>query len=282
MRDVGRQLGVRYVLEGSVRRSGDRLRVTAQLVDATDGSHVWAERYDRRVQDIFDIQDELTKEIVTALRIKLTDGEQANIWLRSTDNVEAWGYAMRGADHMWRGTAADMAQARVLFESAVACDPAYAKAAAMVAQTHYFDIRFNYTRSFEESERKATEWTSKALELDPDDQYALMLKSALLTIRGEFSAAVEGMKRLIARSPNDVFLLAFFGALSNKRRTAARGGAGDAPCHAAEPVLSGERFSRARRRAGASRPQPRGTGRIGRTCAATTQLHFCAPGPSGA
>ena len=112
---------------------------------------------------------------------------------------------MRGADHMWRGTAADMAQARVLFESAVACDPAYAKAAAMVAQTHYFDIRFNYTRSFEESERKATEWTSKALELDPDDQYALMLKSALLTIRGEFGAAVEGMKRLIARSPNDAF-----------------------------------------------------------------------------
>ena len=104
VREVGRLLGVRYVLEGSVRRSGDRLRVTAQLIDATDGSHVWAERYDRQVQDIFDIQDELTKEIVTALRIQLTDGEQANIWLRSTHNVEAWGYAMRGADHIHRGT----------------------------------------------------------------------------------------------------------------------------------------------------------------------------------
>jgi TolB-like protein len=128
VRDVGRQLGVRYVMEGSVRRSGDRLRVTAQLIDAADGSHIWAERYDRRVQDLFDIQDELTKEIVTALRIQLTDGEQANILLRSTNNIEAWGYAMRGADHIWRGTAADMAQARVFLQRAVACDPAYAKA----------------------------------------------------------------------------------------------------------------------------------------------------------
>src|SRR5262249_48383220 len=107
IREVGRQLGVRYVLEGSVRRSDNRLRVTAQLIDATDGAHIWAERYDRQIQDVFDVQDELTKEIVTALRIKLTDGEQASLWLRSTNNVEAWGYAIRGADHIWRGTAAD-------------------------------------------------------------------------------------------------------------------------------------------------------------------------------
>ena len=107
VRDVGRQLGVRYVLEGSVRRSGDRLRVTAQLIDATDGSHVWAERYDRRVQDIFDIQDELTKEIVTALRIKLTDGEQANIWLRSTNNHRSLGIRDARAEAHLRGTTAD-------------------------------------------------------------------------------------------------------------------------------------------------------------------------------
>ncbi len=100
-REVGQQLGVRYLLEGGVQKSGDRLRVSAQLIDAADGSHIWAERYDRRIQDIFDIQDQLTKEIVTALRIRLTDGEQATIWLRSTNNVEAWGYATRGNDHLW-------------------------------------------------------------------------------------------------------------------------------------------------------------------------------------
>jgi adenylate cyclase len=205
VRDVGRQLGVRYVLEGSVRRSGDRLRVTAQLIDATDGAHVWAERYDRRIQDIFDIQDELTKEIVTALRIKLTDGEQASIWLRSTNNIEAWGYAVRGADHIWRGTAADMAQARSFLERAVECAPTYSKAAALVSLTHYFDVRFNSTPSKEESKRKAAEWATTALELDPSDQYAAIVRCLVMTFDGRFEEAVEGMRQVIERSPNDAF-----------------------------------------------------------------------------
>ncbi|MEE8043432.1 MAG: adenylate/guanylate cyclase domain-containing protein [Pseudomonadales bacterium] len=205
VRDAGRQLGVRYVLEGSVRRSGDRLRVTAQLIDATDGAHVWAERYDRQIHDIFDIQDELTKEIVTALRIKLTDGEQASIWLRSTNNVEAWGYAVRGADHIWRGTAADMAQARSFLERAVVCEPTFAKAAALISLTHYFDVRFNYTPSKEESEREAAEWATKALELDPSDQYAAMVRCLVMTFEGRFEEAVEGIRQVLARSPNDAF-----------------------------------------------------------------------------
>jgi len=205
VRDVGRQLGVRYVLEGSVRRSGDRLRVTAQLIDATNGAHVWAERYDRRIQDIFDIQDELTKEIVTALRIKLTDGEQASIWLRSTDNIEAWGYAVRGADHIWRGTAADMAQARSFLERAVECAPTFAKAAALISLTHYFDVRFNYTPSKEESKRKAAEWATTALELDPSDQYAALVRCVVMTFDGRFVEAVEGIRQVIERSPNDAF-----------------------------------------------------------------------------
>jgi adenylate cyclase len=210
VREVGRQLGVRYVLEGSVRRAGDRLRVTAQLIDAADGAHIWAERYERQVQDIFEIQDELTKEIVTALRIQLTDGEQANIWLRSTNSLEAWGYAMRGADHIWRGTAADMAQARIFLERAVACDPAYAKGSALIALTHYYDNRFGYTPSREESKRRAAEWTSKALELEADDQLAALMRSLVMTLDGNFKDAVEGMKQVVARSPNDAFVWATY------------------------------------------------------------------------
>jgi len=210
VREVGRQLGVRYVLEGSVRRSADRLRVTAQLIDALNGAHVWAERYERPVNDIFDIQDELTKEIVTALRIKLTDGEQANIWLRSTSNVEAWGYAMRGADHIWRGTATDMAQARVLLERAVDCDPAYAKGAALIALTYYYDLRFSYTPSREEAKHKATEWTAKALELDRGDLLAKLMQSLVMTLDNRFGDAVEGMKQVVARSPNDAFAWATY------------------------------------------------------------------------
>jgi adenylate cyclase len=205
IREVGRQLGVRYVLEGSIRRSGDRLRITAQLIDAADGTHVWAERYDRRVHDIFDIQDELTKEIVTALRIKLTDGEQAGVWLRSTNNVEAWGCAMRGADHLWRGTAANIAEARSLLERAVAIDHGYAKATALIALTHYFDARFNYASSQDESKRKHAEFAAKALELDPNEPYSLLMRSGVRSFEGRFAEAFEDVKLALEKSPNDAY-----------------------------------------------------------------------------
>lgn len=205
IREVGRQLGVRYVLEGSVRRSAGRLRVAAQLIDAADGKHVWAERYDRRVQDIFDIQDELTKEIVTALRIKLTDGEQASVWLRSTNNIEAWGYAMRGADHLWRGTAASMAEARSLLERAVATDPTYAKAMALLALTYYFDTRFNYGASQGESKHKHAEYAAKALALDPEEPYSLLMRSGVRSFEGRFAEAFEDVKRALDKSPNDAY-----------------------------------------------------------------------------
>ncbi len=204
-REVGQQLGVRYLLEGGVQKSGDRLRVSAQLIDAADGSHIWAERYDRRVQDIFDIQDELTKEIVTALRIRLTDGEQASIWLRSTNNVEAWGYATRGYDHVWRNTAADNAQARVLLERAVECEPRYAKATALIALTHYYDLRFNYTSPNAESRKNFAEFASRALELDRDEPYAMVMQGLWDSMEGRYDASIDAVNRAVAKSPSDAF-----------------------------------------------------------------------------
>ena len=205
IREVGRELGVRYVLEGSVRRSGDRLRVTAQLIDASNGTHIWAERYDRTIRDVFAIQDDLTKEIVTALRIKLTDGEQASLWLHSTDNFEAWSLATRGADFIWRGTAADMAQARAFLERAVECDPHYAKATAMIALTYYFDVRFNYDPSADEAVRKHAEYTERALQLDPDDPYAVLMRSAVRIFEGRFAEALADVRFALAQSPGDAY-----------------------------------------------------------------------------
>ena len=153
------------------------------------------------------IQDELTKEIVTALRIKLTDGEQANIWLRSTNNIEAWGFAMRGAEQIWLGTAAGMAQARVLLERAVASDLAYAKGAAHPLLRQPFQLHVIQG----ESKNKAAEWTAKALELDPDDQFAMLMRSLVMTFDGHFNDAVEGMKRVVARSPSDAMAWASYG-----------------------------------------------------------------------
>ena len=105
VRKVAGDLGVHYVLEGSVRVAGKRLRVTAQLIDSVDGGHLWAERFDRQLDDVFDIQDEIMREIVTALRIRMSDGEQAQIWLRGTDNVEAWSNALQGVDLTMQGAA---------------------------------------------------------------------------------------------------------------------------------------------------------------------------------
>jgi adenylate cyclase len=108
LRQIGQDLGVRHLLEGSVRRSGDRIRITAQLIDATTGHHLWADKYDRALVDVFDVQDELTREIVSALRVILTEAEEGRVWQRSTNSVGAWSDAVRGVDHIWRGTAADM------------------------------------------------------------------------------------------------------------------------------------------------------------------------------
>ena len=223
VREVGRQLGVRYVVEGSIRRSGDRVRIAAELVDASDGTDRWADRYERRVQDIFDVQDELTKEIVTALRIRLTDGEQAAVWLRSTNNVEAWGHATRGADHIWRGTASDMAQARALLERSVACDTGYAKASALIALTYYFDIRFNYTADKDLSQRRMAEQVSRALQLNANEPYAIWMRANLRSLEGRFDEAVVDAHRAVELSPNDALCWLGVARLSINAGLAAEG-----------------------------------------------------------
>ena len=135
LRRIAGELGVRYVLEGSVRRGGDRLRITAQLIDADDGSHLWAERYDRPVDDLFDIQDEITKEIVTSLRVKLTDGEEARVWARGTNNIDAWQFSVRAMELFREFTPSGYLEARELAERAVELDPDYAHAWAALGFT---------------------------------------------------------------------------------------------------------------------------------------------------
>ena len=194
-------------MEGSVRRSADRIRITAQLIDANSGSHLWADRYDRLLADVFDIQDELTKEIVTALRVVLTQEEGARVWHRSTDSISAWGDAVRGFDHIWRGTATDMTAARQYLISAIRHDPRYAKAVTMLALTHYFDMRFSYTTEIEAAQRQFVELTDRALALDPNEPYAIGMQANVLIFEGRFDEAVQQAKRALAISPSDAFLL---------------------------------------------------------------------------
>src|SRR5262245_38981755 len=134
--EVSRRLGVRYVVEGSVRKAGNRVRINAQLVDATTGGHLWAERYDRELQDIFALQDEVTQKIVFALKIQLTPEEQVRFRQAPTDNLEAYDYFLRGQAYLWRFTREANSQARQLFEKAIELDPQYAGAYAFLCFTY--------------------------------------------------------------------------------------------------------------------------------------------------
>ena len=130
VREVGKELGVRYVLEGSIQRSGDRVRVTAQLIDAQTENHLWAERYDRELKDIFSLQDEITMKIMTELQVKLTDGEQARLEVKNTNNVEAYAKFLQGRHYLLQRNPEDRIRARQMFEEAIALDPEYANAYA--------------------------------------------------------------------------------------------------------------------------------------------------------
>lgn len=134
--EVGRDLGVRYVLEGSVQRSGDRVRITAQLVDAGTGYHVWAERYDREVRDIFAVQDDVTRHIVRALAVRLTEGERGSLGQTRGGNPEAYDLVLQGRHALRRTTRESNAEARQLFVKALDLDPEIAGASAGLGWAH--------------------------------------------------------------------------------------------------------------------------------------------------
>ena len=149
----GRDLGVRYVLEGSVRRANDRVRINVQLLDATTGGHVWAERYDGEMRDIFALQDQVTQQIVQALHITLTADEQTRLVQRSTDNLQAYDFVLRGESYLWRTTQESLVQARRLFEQAIALDAQYAAAYAWLGWADFFGFIMQWEQDPQVSQR---------------------------------------------------------------------------------------------------------------------------------
>jgi TolB-like protein/class 3 adenylate cyclase len=213
VQQVAEDLGVRYVLEGSVRTSGDQVRITAQLIDALNGNHLWAERYDRGMTDLFALQDEITEHIVTALRIKLTDGEQARVHRKHTRSVAAWNLLSRGVEHFYRIGKTDNATARQWFEKAVEVDHGYALAYALLAWTHWLDAFHGWSDNRERSFERASFLAEKAQALDNalPDVYAL--QGAIHLFKREYDEAVESGEKAVAYNPNhsnNMALLAMF------------------------------------------------------------------------
>lgn len=166
LRRVGAELGVKYLLEGSVRKGGDRVRITVQLIEAATGNPVWVERYDRVLTDIFDVQDEMTRTIVEALEVKLTKREQVLIQERGTDNIKAYDLFIRGRETYYRYSKDAVSQARQIFHEAIRTDPAYALAYVFVAHTHIYDYLAGYVPSRMENLELAYPFAKKAIELD--------------------------------------------------------------------------------------------------------------------
>ena len=211
LRLIGRELGVRYVLEGSTRKSGQRLRITAQLIDTADGNHVWAERYDRTVDDIFDIQDEITKEVVTALRIKLTDGEDARMWARGTNDIEAWQLCVRAYELFVRFNSTDFLEARALAEKAIARDPNYAFAWATLGLTFWVDGRLGYTADSEAKIARAQECAERATALDETHTSVIALNVHLAGIMGRVHEGVAIARRGLELHPGHADVRAYLG-----------------------------------------------------------------------
>ena len=202
IREAAKQLGVRYVLEGSVRKSGNRIRITAQLIDAQDGAHLWAERYDRAVDDIFAIQDEITLVLATEMQVKLTEGEHARLHYTTTTNVEAWTCWVQGMSHHHQAVTKEaQGQARLFWEKALALDPVSASLNANLGLLHSFDARFGWWDEHETAIEKALAYVDKALEIDPGNADAYTASSLILLFQQQHDNAVAAARKAVELAP---------------------------------------------------------------------------------
>ncbi|MCH7931603.1 MAG: tetratricopeptide repeat protein, partial [Proteobacteria bacterium] len=201
---VARELGVRYVLEGSVRRAGDQVRINAQLIDATTGGHVWAERYDGSLTDVFALQDKVVGQIVTAMAVNLTSAESAQKGQAETAVPQAYDALLQGWDHYRRQTPEDYAKAISFFEKAIELDPNYSRAYAGLAAIYWnaYDLSWDVHLGIEyQAIDRAKQYLAKALEHPTSDTYGV--SADMLVGRGRNDEALAEINRAIALAPND-------------------------------------------------------------------------------
>src|SRR5438309_3487919 len=202
IRDVGRDLGVRYVLEGGVQRSGSRVRITAQLVDASTGYHIWAERYDREVNDIFALQDQVTQQIVRAMAVKLTEAEKGRLGRPPTGVVEAYDLVLRGHEERRLTTRDGNAEARRLFVRALDLDPGYAAAYLGLSWTHLQSWQFLWSTD-RESLARARDLAERAIALNESLVGAYHVLGQIYLWMKEHDRAIAQAKHAVALAPND-------------------------------------------------------------------------------
>jgi adenylate cyclase len=201
VKEVGRELGVRYVLEGSLRRAGNRIRITAQLVEADNGKHVWAERYDRDLADIFGVQDEITEAVTIAIAPAVDEAEQQRAMRKSPESLDAWAAYQRGLWHLDRVSAEDTALAQNFFQQAVDLDPSFAGGYKGLARVQGNAVDF-HGRGLLEAIRSAEALARRAVALDGADAEARSLLANALYRRGDYNGGLAEAERALTLSPN--------------------------------------------------------------------------------
>jgi len=209
VQQVSEELGVRYVLEGSIQKSGDRVRITAQLINALTGHHVWANHYDRGMKDLFNLLDEITKKITVELQVQLTHGDLARLW-HKTDNFEAWGLSLRAWNLLENLSRENLKIAEELSERAVQLDPKYGFAWSLLAYTHFHKATTGWSSSPAESFEKAISLNHKALELDNKLWCATAMLGSIKLGQGKFEEAIALGRKSIALGPNIALMYPIF------------------------------------------------------------------------
>jgi TolB-like protein/cytochrome c-type biogenesis protein CcmH/NrfG len=211
VQQVGRDLGVKYVLEGSVRKSEDKVRITAQLVNVQTGHHLWAERYDRELKDIFALQDEITKNIITELQVQLTGGEEARLWAKGTDNLEAYLKYLQGIVHKAHFNKEENILARRMAEEAIELDPQFSNAYALLGLTHMMDVWLKTAKSPKQSIGRAIELAQKALDFDSSNAAAHGMLGFLFTMGNQHEKGIVEAEKAVALNPSSALAHQFLG-----------------------------------------------------------------------
>jgi adenylate cyclase len=210
---VAEEMGVRYVLEGSVQKSEGRVRILVQLIDAIKGIHLWSERYDRDLKGLFVLQDEIARQIMTALQVKLTEGEYASGVAGSTSNLKALECFWRAEEHFFRFAKEDNAAARQWVQKAVELDPKFAGAWAIMGWTHLWDVNFGWSKSPPESMKRALECGQRAIGLSDSCAKAYALMGYINLLSRKFDEAIENGEEAVRINPNDPTMLSILASI---------------------------------------------------------------------
>jgi TolB-like protein/cytochrome c-type biogenesis protein CcmH/NrfG len=210
LKQVAEELGVRYVLEGSVRKGGDRVRITAQLNDVATGSHIWAERYDRKLADVFAVQDEITEAIVAAIEPQLYAAENFRSRRKPPDSLDAWDLVMRALSHYWRVTRQDIVVAQALLEKAIAIDPNYGQALGMLATSHTFGAHMGW-EDMAGIAPIAERAAQAAILADSEDPWAHQALGYVYLFARRFEDSLAEFELALQLNPNFALALGYYG-----------------------------------------------------------------------